>query len=279
MHHFGEGLVSTPDDLGTMAESPSHPELLEYLANSFVENGWSLKKLHRLIMLSRVYQESSHILEGSDYAERDPFNRLLWRANVRRLDFESIRDSLLSISGQLDPAIGGKPVNVTEEPYSYRRSVYGYVDRGNLPELMAHFDFSKPDMANSKRTATVVPQQALFLMNSPFAVDVVRRVVNRPEFASAHDDLARISALYRIIFQRAPKPREFKLALEFVRAESQDAGANTVVAKPVAKSGRDRMDGRAAIRNEGFRVSRQPLSAWAAYAQALIFSNEAAYVN
>ena len=280
MHHFGEGLVSTPDDLGTMAENPTHPELLDYLADYFVERGWSLKQLHRLIMLSRVYQESSHILEGSDYTDKDPYNRLLWRANVRRLDFEGVRDSLLAISGQLERSIGGKPVNVTEEPYSYRRSVYGYVDRGNLPELMAHFDFSKPDMANSKRTATVVPQQALFLMNSPMAVDVVRRVVNRPEFTAARDDLGKISALYRIIFQRMPKPEEYKMGLGFVKVESQDTEANAFAAKPMAKvGGGNRMDARAAIKNEGFRISRRALSPWETYAQALIFSNEAAYVN
>ena len=278
MHHFGEGLVSTPDDLGTMAENPSHPELFDYLADYFVENGWSLKKLHRLIMLSRVYQESSHVI--AEYQDKDPYNRLLWRANVRRLDFESVRDSLLSMSGQLDHALGGKPVNVTEEPYSFRRSVYAYVDRGNLPELMAHFDFSKPDMANSKRTATVVPQQALFLMNSPMAVDIVRRVVNRPEFTSARDDLGKIGALHRIIFQRMPKPDEYKMGLKFVQVESQDTEANTFAAKAMVKGGgRNRTDARAAIKNEGFRVSRRALTPWETYAQALIFSNEAAYVN
>ena len=294
MHHFGEGLVSTPDDLGTMAEASTHPELLDYLANYFTQNGWSLKKLHRLIMLSRVYQQSSHILEGSDYADRDPYNRLLWRANVRRLDFESVRDSLLVMSGQLDGSVGGKPVNVTEEPYSYRRSVYGYVDRGNLPELMAHFDFSKPEMANSKRTTTIVPQQALFLMNSPFSVDVVRRIVNRPEFPALQKeesvdytrdkqaynrDLARIAALYRIIFQRIPKPEEYKMAIAFVGIESQDWAANTFAAKNVSNGGRNRMDARAEIQNDGFRVSRRALNQWETYAQALLFSNEAAYVN
>ncbi len=292
MHHFGEGFVSTPDDLGTMAETPSHPELLDYLSNYFIESGWSLKKLHRLIMLSRVYQESSHVIP--EYQDKDPYNRLLWRANVRRLDFEGIRDSLLVMSGQLDRGIGGKPVNVTEEPYSYRRSVYGYIDRGNLPELMSHFDFSKPEMTNSKRATTIVPQQALFLMNSPFTVDVVRRIVSRPEFpalqkgestdyardkAAYNRDLSRISALYRIIFQRMPRKEEYKWGLDFVQAEAQDGSANTFAAKTINTGGRDRMNGRAAIKNDGFRVSRRPLNGWETYAQALLFSNEAAYVN
>jgi hypothetical protein len=277
MHHFGEGLVSTPDDLGTMAEAPSHPELLDYLAHYFVESGWSMKQLHRLIMLSRVYQESSHVID--EYQDEDPYNRLLWRANVRRLDFESLRDSLLVFSGQLDRTIGGKPVNVTEEPYSYRRSVYGYMDRGNMPELMAHFDVSRPDMPNSKRTATVVPQQALFLMNSPMSVDVVRRIVNRPEFSGARDDLAKISALHRIIFQRDPTKAEFQMGIKFLQLELQDTDANNFAARNISKGGRNRMDARAEIRNDGFRVSRRPLNAWETYAQALLFSNEAAYVN
>ena len=288
MHHFGEGLVSTPDDLGTMAETPTHPELLVWLANYFTESGLSLKKLHRTIMLSRTYQQSSHILEGSDYTDKDPYNRLLWRANVRRLDFESVRDSLLVMSGQLERSIGGKPVNVTEEPYTYRRSVYGYVDRGNLPELMAHFDFAKPEMANSKRTTTIVPQQALFLMNSPFSVDVVRRIVSRPEFPpltvkGIEADRARISALHRIIFQRMPVRNQFKdewkMGLDFVQVESQDWEANNFAPKTVSKGARNRMDAKAAIKNEGFRVHRGPLNQWEAYAQALLFSNEAAYVN
>ncbi len=124
------------------------------------------------------------------YRGDGPENRLLWRANIRRLDFEAMRDSLLVFSGKLDGTVGGKPINLTDEPYSYRRSVYGYIDRGNLPELMSNFDFSDPDMPNSKRATTIVPQQALFLMNSPMAVDVARRVIARPEVANAPNNLA-----------------------------------------------------------------------------------------
>ena len=157
--------------------------------------------------------------------------------------------------------------------------MYGYVDRGNLPELMAHFDFSKPEMTNSKRTSTIVPQQALFLMNSPFTVDVARRIVNRPEFTSAKDDLAKISALHRIIFQRMPKPDEYRMGIEFVKIEERDWTANHFAPKNISKGGRDRMDARAEIKNDGFRVSRRALNQWETYAQALLFSNEAAYVN
>src|SRR5207344_2114019 len=118
----------------------------------------------------------------------DPENRLLWRANVRRLDFEAMRYSLLVFSGQLNETIGGKPINLTEEPYSFRRSVYGYIDRGNLPELMQNFDFSDPDMPNSRRSTTVVPQQALFFMNSSMAVDIARKLIARPELKMTIDN-------------------------------------------------------------------------------------------
>jgi hypothetical protein len=182
--------------------------------------------------------------------------------------------------------------------------VYGYVDRGDMPELMAHFDVAKPEMTNSKRTTTIVPQQALFLMNSPMSVDVARRITNRPEFTSELTNAnaqivlalyrsfskkvpdreqvmngAKILALHRIIFQRKPTPQELKLGLEFVQIESQDDAANHFAAKNISKGGGNRMDARAEIKNEGFRVSRRALTQWETYAQALLFSNEAAYVN
>jgi hypothetical protein len=109
-HHFGEGIVTTPDDFGTQAEPPSHPELLDYLAAQFMDNGWSIKKMHKLMMLSAVYQQSS--ANNPKYAEADPFNRFLWRANIRRLEFEPLRDSLLAIGGVLDPTMYGRPANL-----------------------------------------------------------------------------------------------------------------------------------------------------------------------
>ena len=286
MHHFGEGFVPTPDDLGTQSEPPSHPELLDYLASYFMEKGWSIKQLHRVIMLSRIYQVSSDTI--ADHAKIDPQNRLLWRANIRRLDFEAMRDSLLAMSGKIDRTVGGQPVNLTDEPYSYRRSVYGYIDRGNLPELMQSFDFSDPDMTNSKRATSIVPQQALFLMNSPMAVDVARRVIARAEVAGARDDLSRVVAIYRVIFQRNPKPAELQMAVKFLGLEGKtpseggNVGADMkLTAKIVAKraEAKKSASGTKAIQNEGEVVDRRPLTTWETYAQALLFSNEAAYVN
>ena len=297
MHHFGEGFVRTPDDLGTQAEAPTHPELLDYLSSYFVEQGWSLKKLHKLIMLSKVYQESSYTVPAHETI--DPENRLLWRANVRRLDFEAMRDTLLLLSGKLDKTIGGQPVNLTDEPYSYRRSVYGYIDRGNVPELMAHFDFSRPDMPNSKRTTTVVPQQALYLMNSPMAADTARSVIAHPDVQRATTNVQRVVAIYNLIFQRSPKPPdpargfpgETDLAFRFIgeemKQEPQMADANKALSEKFGKAAKERYDrnmnrgyeGQRAIQNDGEIVERKPLTPWETYAQALLLSNEAAYVN
>ena len=292
-HHFGDGFVRTLDDIGVQSEKPSHPELVDYLAHWFITDGkWSLKNLHRFIMLSKVYQIRSFAVPANE--EIDPDNRYLWRANVRRLDFEAMRDSMLVMSGRLDPEVGGQPVNLTDEPYSYRRTIYGYIDRGALPDLMSHFDFSDPHMPNSKRTSTIVPQQALFLMNSPFAVDVARRIIARPEVTNVPDDIHRVIAIYKIIFSRVPKPNETKMAFQFLGDETKVARqlepatdqligqANKKLEelkKRAGASGTMRNARRDAIKNEGDWVERKPLSAWETYAQTLLLSNEAVYVN
>ncbi len=290
MHHFGEGFVRTPDDLGTQSEKPSHPELLDYLASYFMENGWSMKKLHRLILLSKVYQISSKTVDA--YADIDPENRLLWRANVRRLDFEAMRDSMLVMANKLDKSdFSGQPVNITDEPYSHRRTIYGYIDRGNVPEVMQHFDFSDPHMPNSKRTTTIVPQQALFLMNSPFAVDVARSVINRSEVRNAPNDIQRVFAVYHIILQRTPRPEEMKLVFDFLKKEHNVQDQTLSASKEITEKAEKRveenakrkidrgMDMYGAIQNSGDYVARKPLTEWETLAQALLLSNEAAYVN
>ncbi len=292
MHHFGQGFVRTPDDLGTMSEAPSHPELLDYLSWWFMEQGWSMKKLHKLVMLSQAYQMTSKVNAETKktFAVMDPENRLLWRANIRRLDFESMRDSLLAMSGRLDRTVGGQPVNLTEEPYSYRRSVYGYVDRGNVPELMSNFDFSNPSMTNSARTTTIVPQQALFLMNSPMAVDVARRIVARPEFQREGIAINRLNAVYKIVLGRAPAAKEVELAYKFIADETRKQPEVMAAMSDISKKAQEQAQTRAmeranrsdaikAIQNEGEIIARAPLDAWQTYAQALLFSNEAAYIN
>ncbi len=288
MYHFGEGFVRTPDDLGVMSEKPTHPELLDFLASWFMENGENMKSLHKLILMSRVYQASCYT--RPEYETVDPENRLLWRANVRRLDFESIRDSLLVFSGRLDPKMGGQPVNITDEPYIFRRSIYGYIDRGNLSELMGHFDFADPDMPNSKRTTTIVPQQALFLMNSPMAIDVARRVTARPEVTRPDTDFRRVTAIYRILFQRQPTKAEAEVGIAYVRAEAQkqsemesmgaELGKKTAEITKRVEARRNREnDGKKEIQNEGAVVERKVLNPWESYVHALLFANESAYIN
>jgi Protein of unknown function (DUF1553) len=291
LHHFGEGFVRTPDDLGTQSEKPSHPELIDYLSYWFINEGkWSLKNLHRFIMLSKVYQVGSGTVK--EYESIDPDNRLLWRANVRRLDFEAMRDSMLVMSKKIDETVGGKSVNLTDEPYSYRRTVYGYIDRGNMPELMSYFDFSDPHMPNSKRTSTIVPQQALFLMNSPFTVDVARAIMRRPEVVTAPGNIERVREIYKIVYSRYPHGNETDLAFQFLRkekdAEPQIASTMKEVTDRAVKKVEERKkrmeDGGmnsaySAIKNRGDFVDRKPLDNWETYIQALLMSNEAAYVN
>ncbi len=231
MHHFGEPLVSTPSDFGTRSTPPSHPELLDHLARSFIDNGWSLKKLHREIMLSKTYQQSSSAEFGMRSAERsstphsalraphsvDPENRLLWRGNRRRLDLESMRDSMLALSSRLDSTLYGRPLDVAGDPKNRRRTVYGLVDRQDVPGLYRSFDFASPDQTAERRPQTTVPQQALFGMNSPFMIEQAKALAARPEIAQKSAPEQRVAALYRVVLARQPRPAEVELALRFIR--------------------------------------------------------------
>lgn len=226
MQYFGQGLVATPGDFGLRSEPPSHPELLDWLAAVFVEQGWSLKKLHRLIVLSNVYQQSSSVpaTTATEVSPQtiDPENRLLWRANRRRLDFEAMRDALLATSGTLDRAVGGKPVPLSEQPFTTRRTLYGFIDRVNLDPLYATFNFPAPDATAPERPETLVPQQALFAMNHPFVIEQARQLVKLPEFKSQQDDAGRVETLYRRLFGRAPLPAETEFAGAFIQAATGD---------------------------------------------------------
>lgn len=300
MHHFGEGLVRTPDDLGNQSGKPTHPELLDFLASWFMEDfgpakpAWSVKAMHKAIMLSKTYQQTS--TSGMRQQDVDPANQLLWRANLRRLDFESFRDSLLTMAGKLDLQMGGAPVNVIDEPFSLRRSVYGYVDRGNMPDLLMQFDVVNPVQPNSQRRSTLVPQQALFLMNSPFVVMVTKQIILRPEIQRAENDRQRILAIYQIVLQRTPSKEEFELANKFLAREAKSQAAEEKEMKAVAaESSRmtakntpiPKVVGAAALQknmtkaivNEGEVIQRIRLSPWETLVQTLLFANEAAYVN
>lgn len=302
MYHFGEGLVRTPDDLGNQAGKPSHPELLDYLTSWFTEEygetkpAWSLKALHKAIMLSNTYQQSSSSLLIHRQQQIDAGNTLLWHTNVRRLDFESFRDSLLSMAGILDPAMFGPPVNLVSEPYSFRRSIYGYIDRLDVPDLLTQFDMAVPLEPNTKRATTIVPQQALFLMNSPFAIAIAKNVVRRPEVVKAvnnqKDARSGIIAVFQIVLQRTPSKPEFDLAMKFLQSAARKQNQEAAAIAPIAAAGQKEAeaqlkkdqnvandDGKKAIVNHGDLVTRVSLTPWEALVQALMFSNEASYLN
>ena len=133
-HHFGDGFVSTPDDLGNQSAPPTHPELIDWLATRFMADGWSLKKLHKLILLSATWQQSSR--NNPQFAEKDPFNRLLWRANIRRLEFEPLRDSILSIGGALDLTVGGHPIDLAAGTRQAQGRGRGGRGRGSAADLL-----------------------------------------------------------------------------------------------------------------------------------------------
>ena len=323
-HHFGEGFVSTPDDLGNQSSSPTHPGLLDWLATRFMADGWSVKKLHKLILLSATWQQSSR--NNPQFAEKDPFNHLLWRANVRRLEFEPLRDSILSIGGTLDLTLGGHPVDLSAGTRvvqgrgaavvnqlaragsrlstDFRRSVYGFVDRGNLEEVLNTFDFATPGSTTGKRYETIVPQQALFLMNSPLVIEQVRNVVNRDAFQDSGSDEDRIGFLYELFFQRPAAESEVRAGKEFVASFQASAARVEPTANAAGpRGGRGERGARGARGDQGARGEqaargqqgargqgqgrgrggpapvRLPLTGWQEYGHALLLTNEAAFVN
>jgi hypothetical protein len=224
MHHFGAGLVRTPSDFGLRAAPPSHPELLDWLAKRLVVEGWSTKALHRMILLSATYQQRSDppadIRKREQTLRVDPENRLLWRMNPRRLTFEEARDTLLTVSGELDRKVGGRaselfPAGGT----NVRRTIYGLVDRQFLPSVLRVFDFANPDLHIPARSETTVPQQALFALNHPFLAGRAKAMIARSRDA---DPAAAVRRLYRDAYQRAPTETQVRAALAFLDAAAKE---------------------------------------------------------
>ena len=213
MHHFGEPIVDAPSDFGLRTAKPTQAALLDHLAARFVADGWSIKKLHREIVLSNAYQQAS--ADRPDARKQDPENRLFWHANRRRLDFEAMRDAMLTVSGRIDHQLYGRPADAANDPNHRRRTVYATVDRQSLPGVFRAFDFASPDQSAERRTFTTVPQQALFALNSPFVITQARAIAARPEVASAADPIAKAKALYRLVLLRDPTADETKLTTKF----------------------------------------------------------------
>jgi hypothetical protein len=283
--HFGNGIVGSSSDFGVMGERPANPQLLDYLAATFVENGWSMKKMHRLIMLSNTYQQSSS--NQPEAAEVDPDNKLLWRYNRHRLEGEVIRDSMLLASGQLNLKMGGPgvfpplPEGVSRKGSKYlswttekdpaeanRRSVYVYVKRNLRYPMFEAFDFPDTHESCSRRYATVSPTQPLVMMNDAlvrtWSLELASRVLNDAGLSPEQQ----VERAFRIVLTRAPKDEERRAVLDFLTQQSAEIGrrlaANDTVAIPETLP-------------DGMQPARA--AAFVDFCQALLNSNEFVYVN
>ncbi len=208
--HFGEGLSRTPSDFGARGDAPTHPELLDWLASEFVEHGFSLRHLHRLIVTSQAYRQSTASKAKQD--ELDPENRFLARQNRRRLDFESLRDRMLFAAGSLDAAGSGPADAMFTTPFPTRRTLYGYVDRQNLPSVWLALDGPNPDSHLAKRTTTLTPAQGLFWLNHPLVIEMARRASDR-----TFGQKDRICGVYRAVLGREPTAEERAISAELIK--------------------------------------------------------------
>jgi hypothetical protein len=238
--HFGAGLVRTPSNFGMLSEPPSHPKLLDWLAARFVEDGWSLKKLHRRIMLSAAYRRAS-VLDRDEQA-RDPENRWLARFSPRRLDAEEVRDAMLAASGHLDRTPGGPAADGIDTP---RRSLYVQTARWDRSSFAMLFDAANPDASTEKRAPSTVAPQALLFLNHPFVLAHARHLVERLKDETSGGESARIERAYRLLFGRPPGPEEVE-----------------VCARLLARPGRPGSE-----------------SDWAGLAHVLLCSNEFMYID
>jgi hypothetical protein len=260
LHHFGRGLVKTPNDFGTRGQRPTHPELLDWLASEFARTGWSVKRMHRLMVLSRAYRQSG---AASAAAKRDPTNELYWRFERRRLSAEELRDSLLSISGQLDPTPGGphpfpppSTWNFTQHvPFSTfyesdRRSVYLVSLRNRRHPFLGLFDGADPNASTPERQTTTVPTQALYFLNDPFFHGQAARIAGQVLAVSEGE---RAALLFRLTLQRTPSAAERRFCDRFLARYAASPG--------------------------DVPAGARPLDGWAALTRVLLASNEFLYLD
>jgi hypothetical protein len=291
--HFGTGIVNTPSNFGINGERPTHPELLDFLAQRFLAGGMSMKALHREIMLSATYQLSADH-DAAAFA-KDGGNRLYWRANRRRMSAEQIRDSVLAVSGALDLRVGGPSITLT--PLADRRTVYGRVSRYKLDEFLQLFDFPSPSQTSEQRFTTNVPLQRLFFMNSEFMQQHAERLAEK--VADEPDDAARITKVYRLIFGRVPTESELNAGREFLRNEAikqyedrrAEAGkaadkkpGSDGAAAPAAPADVPPMEGMmagvvAGVRSGEAPEKMLPVTVFGRYVKILLSSNEFIFVS
>jgi cytochrome c553 len=244
--HFGRGLVPTASNFGALGERPTHPELLDYLAGRLVRSGWSLKSLHREILLSATYRQSSS--EAFLSGQIDPDNQLLSRMNRRRLDVEAWRDALLAVAGNLDNTVGGPPGNLAT-PEFCRRTLYGAVSRHNLDGFLRLFDFPDPNITSERRAVTTVPLQQLFVLNSDFMVRQAKALAARVQGSTGGDEPVRVAQAYRLVFGRCATPEEIQFGVEFLTAADSSESAQSA------------------------------LTRWEQYAQVLLAANEFTFID
>jgi hypothetical protein len=235
-YHFGRGLITTPNDFGFQGGVPSHPELLDYLAVRFQDEGFRLKPLHRMIVLSGTYRQSSTLRDEAKGLDAD--NRLLWRYSPRRLDAEEIRDSLLAISHRLDREVGGigyrdtqhafvkgthtyTLVDESQSPF-LRRTVYRFSARGGRNPLLDTFDCPDPSVATPSRAATTTPLQSLAMLNNPLIFSISNSIAKSYTTGSARDEIdgsdsSAIDHLFLAVLHRRPRETELEQSAEFVR--------------------------------------------------------------
>ena len=210
--HFGEGIVSTPSNFGQMGLPPSNLKLLDHLALKFIKDGWSVKKLHKYIMTSAVYMQKSLIRE--DMAAIDGANKYLWRMNMRRIEWEALRDSMMQVSGTLSDRQGGPAENIMDFKAVNSRSVYGFLDREKIPGALKSFDFPSPQVSCEARVKTVVPQQGLFLMNSKLVTDCARSISSKLDAGKTAEE--KIKNLFKRTLSRLPLEGELSKAVAFI---------------------------------------------------------------
>jgi len=222
---FGRGIVESPSNFGQLGERPSHPELLDWLASRFMEGGWSVKQMDRMILLSAAYRRSSERVEANE--EIDPANRRLWRMNlVERMEGEVLRDSLLAVSGKLDLTAGGPDKPLTDK--FARRAVYGTVNRTTPDRTLTLFDFPDPKSHAEDRSVTIGPLQRLWFMNSAFMMDQATALAKRVESAGGLEE--QVSAAYELLYSRPPNEAEIAVAREFLAEADWSAYAQMLLA-------------------------------------------------
>jgi hypothetical protein len=250
-HHFGKGLVRTPSNFGKLGERPTHPKLLDHLASKFMEGDWSIKAVHRHIMLSAAYQLSSR-LDADDF-EKDPENKLMWHMNRRRLEVEPWRDAILAAADKLDKTVGGPSVDLAS-PNNQRRTLYGKISRHDLNPLIRLFDFPDPNITSDERTVTTVPSQELFVLNSEFMVQNAKALAARLTAGAKEEDASRIGKAFMLLYGRPATKLEVQQGLEYLAdtEPTEDVPAGNLV---------------------------PTLTQWEKYSQVLLGANEFLYVN